>query len=100
MSDEESLPDEVTWELNAPNLDQPDLPKPYKKHKLWQLILHQLDLVERIDCWERVHKSEGSCLTEFQKAERDMALQTALTLQLLETHERDIVALIKSKKRK
>jgi hypothetical protein len=99
MSDVEELPEELTWALNAPDLEHPVLPKPVKKYRLWELICRQLELVERIDCWERIRTREGSCLTEAQQKDRDLAAQTAQTLQLLEMHERDIVALIKKKKK-
>lgn len=99
MMEDDDLPDEVNWVLNEPDLTKPELPKPSRKYKLWDLILHQLALAERIDCWEAVMVKEGKCLDPFMEKNRDLARQTAQTLQLLEAHEREIVALIKQKKK-
>jgi hypothetical protein len=89
------VPDEIDWTLTAGDLPQPELLQPARKFRLWDLIVNELAEADRIDQWDTTLHEEGKCLTQFQTDRRDMARQTAKTLQLLEVYEREFVALVK-----
>lgn len=85
-------------EAAAPVAPANDQPAPKKKFGLWEMLVYLDSEIGRIDIWERVLNSEGEPLYPAMAGHRRALTGIRATIELVMAHEKDFVALVKSKK--